>query len=147
MTSLRPAAWICLTFMLQSCGPDSGPQPAAASPPAPKPAAPPTVVSKEEGTATWYKVPDGSLAKRRGPDSGLTAAHRDLPIGTEVRVTNEENHQSVEVEITDRGIGRDPVIDVSKVAAAELGIVKEGEAPVLVEVLEKTPAPGNSPAR
>lgn len=99
------------------------------------------MISEEEGSATWYDVPDGSLAERRGPDSGLTAAHRDLPIGTEVRVTNEENDESVKVEITDRGIGRDPVIDVSKEAAKELGIVEEGKAPVKVEVLKATPAP------
>ena len=64
----------------------------------------------------------------------LTAAHPALPLGTKATVTNLDNGNSVEVEINDRGpyvAGRD--IDVSKRAAKELGMSKEGVAPVKIE--------------
>ena len=64
----------------------------------------------------------------------LTAAHPTLPLGTNATVTNLENGKSVDVKINDRGPyvkGRD--IDVSKSAAKELGITKDGVAPVKIE--------------
>ena len=63
-----------------------------------------------------------------------TAAHPTLPLGTEAKVTNLETGKSVEVEINDRGPytkGRD--IDLSKRAAKEIGLTKDGAAPVKVE--------------
>jgi rare lipoprotein A (peptidoglycan hydrolase) len=66
--------------------------------------------------------------------NALTAAHPALPLGTKATVTNLDNGNSVEVEINDRGPyigGRD--IDVSKRAAKELGMSKEGVAPVKIE--------------
>ena len=69
----------------------------------------------------------------------LTAAHPTLPLGTEAKVTNLETGKTVEVEINDRGPyakGRD--IDLSKAAAQELGMVKDGDAPVKIEA-EVTP--------
>ncbi len=66
----------------------------------------------------------------------LTAAHRTLPFGTRVRVTNAANGRSVVVTIIDRGpFKRGRVIDVSKRAASELGFVREGTARVRLEVL------------
>ena len=68
----------------------------------------------------------------------LTAAHPALPLGTKATVTNLDNGNSVEVEINDRGpyvAGRD--IDVSKRAAKELGMTKEGVAPVKIEAKVK----------
>jgi rare lipoprotein A (peptidoglycan hydrolase) len=64
----------------------------------------------------------------------LTAAHPTLPLGTEAKVTNLKTGKSVEVEINDRGPytkGRD--IDLSKEAAKEIGLTKDGAAPVKVE--------------
>jgi len=65
----------------------------------------------------------------------LTAAHRTLPLGSEVRVTNLENGRSVEVKISDRGPyfgGR--IIDLSKAAALRLGITRrDGVALVRLE--------------
>lgn len=66
----------------------------------------------------------------------LTAAHRTLPFGTWVRVTNLENGRSVELRINDRGPfveGR--IIDVSRRAARKLDFVRQGVVPVRVEVL------------
>jgi rare lipoprotein A len=64
----------------------------------------------------------------------LTAASKDLPLGTKVKVTNEENGKSVTVRVNDRGPYVDGrVIDLSKKAADKLDIKKDGVAPVEVE--------------
>jgi rare lipoprotein A len=94
-----------------------------------------------KGIASWYgyywagnKTANG---ERYNPE-GMTAAHRTLPMGTKVRVTNTRNGKSVVLRINDRGpyiAGR--VIDVSLGAARILGMMKSGLAPVKVEVLGK----------
>lgn len=69
----------------------------------------------------------------------MTAAHRSLPFGTRVRVTNLANGRSVIVTINDRGpFGRDRsrIIDLSKAAARELDFIDAGVTRVKVEVLE-----------
>lgn len=66
----------------------------------------------------------------------MTAAHRDLPFGTPIRVTNLQNGRSVVVRVNDRGPfkpGR--VVDVSLAAAEQLGLILHGSAEVQVEVL------------
>ena len=66
----------------------------------------------------------------------LTAAHRTLPFGTQVKVTNLANGRSVVVRINDRGpFHRRRVIDLSRAAAERLGMVRRGRAPVEVQVL------------
>lgn len=66
----------------------------------------------------------------------LTAAHRSLPFGSRVRVTNLDNGLSVVVEVNDRGpFRKGRVIDVSEEAARELGFYREGTARVRVEEL------------
>jgi len=66
----------------------------------------------------------------------LTAAHRTLPLGTRVRVTNLENNRSVIVIISDRGPSRaDRMIDLSLAAARELNMIGSGVVKVRVEVL------------
>jgi rare lipoprotein A len=70
----------------------------------------------------------------------LTAAHRTLPFGTMVRVTNEQNGKSVEVRITDRGPfveGR--IIDLSYAAAKAIKMVGPGVVPVKVRILSNIP--------
>ncbi|WP_236024954.1 septal ring lytic transglycosylase RlpA family protein [Arenibaculum pallidiluteum] len=63
-----------------------------------------------------------------------TAAHRTLPLGTEAEVTNIENGRKTEVQITDRGPHvRGRVIDLSKRAARQLGMTKDGTATVRIE--------------
>lgn len=69
----------------------------------------------------------------------LTAAHRTLPFGTVVRVVNLTNGRSVVVRINDRGpFVQRRVIDLSKSAARELQMVRQGVAPVKLEILEPT---------
>ena len=66
----------------------------------------------------------------------LTAAHRTLPFGSKVKVTDLRNSKSVVVTITDRGIfspGR--IIDLSYAAAEQLGMIKSGVDPVRLDVL------------
>ena len=69
--------------------------------------------------------------------TALTAAHRDLPFNTRVRVTNMESGQQVVVRINDRGPLDDArILDVSEKAAQKLGIFGSGTARVRLEVLE-----------
>lgn len=92
-----------------------------------------------EGRASWY---GGKFHGRRTANGerfdmdDLTAAHRTLPFGTKVRVTNARNGRSVVVRINDRGPfigGR--VIDLSRGAADAIGMVRTGVAPVRIERL------------
>ena len=67
----------------------------------------------------------------------LTAAHKELPLGTIARITNPANGLSVVVKINDRGPfipGRE--IDISKGAAEKIGLIDKGTATVLIDVLE-----------
>lgn len=93
-------------------------------------------VSTEKGSATWYDVPQKSLAKRRAPGE-FTAAHDRLPIGSYVRVTDEANGRSVVVRITDRGLGKKRGIDLCKEAAEAIGLVSEGVAKVRIDLLKE----------
>jgi rare lipoprotein A len=69
--------------------------------------------------------------------SKLTAAHKSLPFGTKVRVTNLANNETVEVTINDRGPYVDSrIIDLSKSAAEKLGFINQGLAEVKVEVID-----------
>jgi len=64
----------------------------------------------------------------------FTAAHRTLPFGTQVRVTNLANGRSVIVRVNDRGpFGRGRIIDVSRAAARELGMIGSGVAKVRLD--------------
>jgi rare lipoprotein A len=91
----------------------------------------------ERGTASWYGGRFQGLQTASGEIfdlNRLTAAHRELPFGAEVRVIHLRTGASVSVVINDRGPcidGRD--IDLSEAAARELGIIDEGLAPVLIE--------------
>ncbi|MEE0511798.1 MAG: septal ring lytic transglycosylase RlpA family protein [Peptococcaceae bacterium] len=93
----------------------------------------------ESGQATWY----GSGAQGNYTASGeifnmydYTAAHKYLPFGSVVRVTDNDTGRSVVVRINDRGpFGAGRVIDLSYQAASDLGIVSKGVANVTLEVL------------
>lgn len=68
--------------------------------------------------------------------SALTAAHQTLPLGSKVRVTEVETGRTVVVEVNDRGpFAKDRVIDLSRAAAQQLGIVHRGHADVRLEVI------------
>jgi rare lipoprotein A len=93
----------------------------------------------ETGVASYYDSRlDGSrtASGQRYDEDALTAAHRTLPFGTRVRVTNLSNDRHVVVTINDRGpFTKGRVIDVSRRAARDLGILRRGTATVRLEVL------------
>jgi rare lipoprotein A len=87
----------------------------------------------ESGMAAYYYGGRTASGEVSGPN-GLTAAHRTLPFGTRVVVTNLTNGKSVTVRINDRGpYGRGRVIDVSHAAARELGMIGSGTAKVRLD--------------
>jgi rare lipoprotein A len=94
---------------------------------------------RAEGTASYYgKAHHGkrTASGERFNQNALTAAHRTLPFGTRVRVTNLDNGRSVVVRINDRGpFGRGRIIDLSKAAAEQLNMLRTGTAPVRLEGL------------
>jgi rare lipoprotein A len=95
----------------------------------------------QRGNASWY----GGKFHGRQTASGeiynkeeMTAAHRKLPFGTLVRVTNRINGRSVTVRINDRGpysSGR--ILDVSEAAARKLGMLDDGVVPVTLKVIRR----------
>ncbi|MBV8883237.1 MAG: septal ring lytic transglycosylase RlpA family protein [Chroococcidiopsidaceae cyanobacterium CP_BM_RX_35] len=91
------------------------------------------------GWASWYGPEFQGNLSASGEvfnQNALTAAHRTLPFGTQVRVTNMNNGRSVVVRINDRGPyiqGR--IIDLSTAAAQVLGLMETGVAPVRLDVL------------
>ncbi len=100
------------------------------------------VASVQRGKASWYSIRTNrgtrTASGQRLADHGATAAHKTLPMGTKVRVTNEANGQSEVVTITDRGpYIRGRVIDVTIGVAERIGFAKRGVVPVKVEVLSK----------
>ena len=88
------------------------------------------------GKASWYKMGSRTASGERMNASALAAAHRSLPFGTKVRVENLSNGRSVVVRINDRGpFVRGRVIDVTKGAAEQLGMIHSGVARVKVTVV------------
>lgn len=91
------------------------------------------------GSASWYggKFHGRTTANgERYNMNEMTAAHKTLPFGTKVRVTNQRNGQVVTVRINDRGpYAGNRVIDLSRGAAQAVGMIRQGVAPVKIEVL------------
>lgn len=104
---------------------------------APAPVASPGPTSR--GLASWYSERTNGRRTASGIpfcDHQLTAAHRSLPFGTLVRVTNAKNGRSQTVRITDRGpFIRGRIIDLGKRAADDIGMINAGVVPVVVEVI------------
>jgi len=98
-------------------------------------------IAQEAGVASWYggkfdgrKAADGSIYRKYE----FTAAHKTLPLGTFVRVTNLNNNKACIVQITDRGPfvpGR--IIDLSKEAAKDLQMLHSGVSKVKLEVIDR----------
>ena len=92
---------------------------------------------EQTGEASWYGPGFHGPQTASGEpfdQNDLTAAHRSLPLGTKAQVTDVESGKSVEVTINDRGpYVKDRVIDLSKAAAEELGMTREGTATVKIE--------------
>jgi rare lipoprotein A len=146
---LSLGAVIVLVGMLASCAGiidtiDVAPEPV--TPPvqavnaSPVPAVP---VFRQQGTASWYgkdvhgrRTASGELFDR----NSLSAAHRTLPLGSMIRVTNLDNNKSTTVRVNDRGpFIKNRVIDLSYAAARELGFVADGTAQVSIERLDELP--------
>ena len=114
--------------------------------PPPKPMAtdsaiPSKLIEVVQGAASWYgpgfygRTTANGERFRKGT---LTAAHRTLPFGTKVRVTNLSNGQSVVVRINDRGpFSYHRVIDLAHGAASQLKMMQAGEVTVRLEILSK----------
>ncbi len=97
----------------------------------------------QHGKASWYSIATNggtrTASGERFRNNARTAAHRYLPMGTHVRVTNLRNGRSAIVRINDRGpFIKGRIIDVSIGIARELGMVTAGVVPCTVEVLERS---------
>jgi rare lipoprotein A len=115
-------------------------KPAAPTLPIATPPQQPRVTSVSQGQASWYgpgffgnRTASGEVLR----PGTLTAAHRTLPFGTKVRVTNLGNGRSAIVRINDRGpFHGSRVIDLAHGAANNLGLISSGIASVKLEVLQ-----------
>ncbi len=97
----------------------------------------------ETGFAIYYsdQLVGRPLANGEKYDNkALSAAHRTLPFGTMVKVTNLKNNKSTIVKINDRGPhgSKANIIDLSRRAAEEIDMIKDGKAKVKIEVVEAT---------
>jgi rare lipoprotein A len=93
----------------------------------------------QTGTASWYGVPFNGRRAANGEIfdmNSLVAAHRTLPFGTMLRVTNLNNGRDVQVRVIDRGpfVG-DRILDLARAAAMALDMIGTGTAPVRIEWL------------
>ncbi len=103
----------------------------------------PSQVYRETGIAAWYgkelqgrKTASGEVFDLHG----LTAAHRTLPLGTVIRVTNLDNFKTVRVTVNDRGpFVKNRILDLSYGAARELGFIEQGTVRVKIETLKAVP--------
>jgi rare lipoprotein A len=90
-----------------------------------------------EGIASYYGAElagNRTASGERFNPRALTAAHRTLPMGTKLRVTNKANGKSVVVRINDRGpFAKNRIIDVSHAAAQQISMVRSGTARVILE--------------
>lgn len=144
--TVRSGALVAAAVLLASCA--SGPKPAGSQVPAiaaattPAPVSTPTacITYRELGTASWYGKEFHGRKTASGDTfdmNGLSAAHRTLPLGATIRVTNLDNYKSIRVKVNDRGpFVRNRSLDLSYGAAKELGFVETGAARVKIEALD-----------
>lgn len=117
------------------------PQQAESRPATPKASG---VLHEERGLASWYGEAFHGQPTANGEVfdmHAMTAAHRTLPLPSLVQVVNESNGKEIVVRVNDRGpFAGDRIIDLSQRAASALGIVEQGEAPVVVRYLGPAPS-------
>ncbi len=102
------------------------------------------VLATQQGSGSYYSdVFAGRPTASGAPyePHGFTAAHRNLPFGTVLRVTRVDGGQRVYVRVTDRGpFGpRGRILDLSRAAAERLGMLRAGVAKIRIEVIEYGP--------
>lgn len=94
----------------------------------------------EHGQASYYAPRfhgRRTASGERYDHQAHTVAHRTLPFGTVLRVTNERNGRTITVRVNDRGPHiRGRIVDLSGAAAHELGVIRSGTAPVRIEVVD-----------
>ena len=93
-----------------------------------------TLAHDQCGGASWYSLPGNRTASGAimNPNA-MTAAHKTLPFGTKVKVTDQRTGNSVVVTINDRGpFIKGRVIDLSRAAATELGFKNRGHTPICI---------------
>lgn len=145
MLFLKRGTIVAAAGLLLSCAPVPktadmpGPSPAAA---VVQPKSPDSncIAYREQGVASWYgmdlhgkKTASGEIFDM----NGISVAHRTLPLGTVVRITNLDSFKSIKARVNDRGpLYRNRVIELSYGAAKELGFAETGTAPVKIEVIE-----------
>jgi rare lipoprotein A len=94
------------------------------------------VALAESGHASWYAMTSLTASGERCDPSALTAAHRTLPFGTLVKVRNLSNGSWVVVRINDRGpFIKGRIIDLTRAAGSQLGILSRGSARVSLTIL------------
>lgn len=108
--------------------------------PSPVPTRVPDAIYRETGVASWYGRDFQGRTTASGEIfdlNGISAAHRTLPLGTVLSVTNLDNVKSIQVRISDRGpFVKGWVLELSFGAAKELGFAAQGTARVNIESLE-----------
>ncbi len=96
---------------------------------------------RETGIASWYGKEFHGMKTASGENFDMyarSAAHRTLPLGIEIRVTNLDNFKSIRVRVNDRGpLKSSRIVELSYAAARELGFVAQGTARVKIETLEQ----------
>jgi len=151
---MKPAAVfiyvLCTVCVFASCA-GKAPlpaEPASVEPPASAVAPleqPRDQIYRETGTASWYGADHHGKPGASGDIfdmNGISAAHRTLPLGTVIRVTNLDNYKTIDVRISDRGpFVRSRILELSYGAARALDFVRAGTARVRIETL--TPVQGN----
>jgi len=107
---------------------------------------------REEGLASWYGAEEHGGPTSNGETFDMykpTAAHKTLPLGCFLRVTNKLNGKQTVVRVNDRGpFVAERIVDLSYRSACDLDIVNSGVAPVIIEVVPSgsgTPAPASAP--
>lgn len=86
------------------------------------------------GSASWYALTSKTASGERMNPAAMTAAHRSLPFGAKMKVTNQRNGRSVIVRINDRGpFIKGRVLDLSKAAALQLGFIRAGHTKICME--------------
>lgn len=148
--ALLLVAAVCGTLVLSSCHKKRHRAAPVASAPRPhkakeQPKAVP-IGHTEEGIASWYGIPFHGRAAADGEIYNMetmVAAHRVLPFNTWLRVTNLANDKTVDVRVIDRGpfVGN-RIIDLSKAAARQIGLLGPGTGKVRLEVIS---APADIP--
>lgn len=102
-------------------------------------AAPTIAQAKQCGSASWYGPGFHGRTTANGErfdQNQMTAAHKRLPFGSKIRVTNQLNGKSLTLRVNDRGpFAKGRILDASAAAAQKLGFKRRGHAPVCVSVV------------